>query len=171
VPRARDDRWHRRLESWRFLKRQPRAAAALRKHWPLPYQVEVIARGCEYFGLDARYKADQNLLLAILADVIFGTASREGRLAPLFELQKPKGDPGRKKDLKADGDFIIDCLTAMHIEPFTDKPNLVADRLEKHSNVKLFRFSYSGPQRDFKRSTMLKNIRKLNRRLKKMDRN
>jgi hypothetical protein len=170
MPRARDDLWRRRLAWWTNLcKKQPQTIARLRRLWPLPYQVKAICEGCAKLNLGEPNEANRSLLLAILADVVFGKEAKiEGVLADL-ELPKLKG-LGRPKDRKKETAFAEDCLTAMLIEPATYETNLIAKRLTERKNRKRFHLDYAGPKPVFKttptsRSTLEINIRKVKREL------
>jgi hypothetical protein len=175
MPRARDDLWRSRLAWWISLsKRQPQAIASLRRLWPLPYQVKAICEGCAKLNLGAADKANRNLLLAILADVVFGKEPRvegSGLLAGL-ELQKTKDNVGRPKDRKKENAFVVDCLTAMLIQPVSYETNTIAQRLKNRQNARLFHLDYAGPKPVFKTmptgsSTLEINIRKVKRELER----
>ena len=70
MPRAVDP-WRKRFAAWQTLSQNSQAMTVLRRHWPLPYQMENIAAACAEFGLNPRSKIDRDVLLAILADILF----------------------------------------------------------------------------------------------------
>jgi hypothetical protein len=97
MPRPLDNVRRRRLADWLRLSKNQQVMTTLRRHSPLPHHAKTIATACEQFGLNPNDKEDRNLLLVILADVVF---RERGRAALGPEAAKPKAVGRPKRQLR-----------------------------------------------------------------------
>jgi hypothetical protein len=126
----------------------------LRRHSPLPHHAKTIAITCGQFGLNPNDKDDRNLLLVILADVIF---KEPGKAALGPEAPKPKARPGRHKTWNPKQLRVLrqDIMAVMTNDGQFD-PHMTVRRIRQHLQKKSGSFGLD--YLAFKDSTLEKYI-------------